>query len=400
MKILYIHQYFITPKEPGARRSYDFAKKLCENGHEVIMLTSNRSNDNWNKLEKKNIDGIEVVYIKNFYSSNMNKYQRILSFLKFMISSFNYARKLKGVDLVFATSTPITVIIPALYLKLRRKIPFVLELRDLWPEVPVEYGYLKSKIIINLLHKFMNYSYRKADHIVTISEGIKKLLPTDQTKVTSIPFGADITKFTLQNNSEWKQRNNIEQSFICMYTGSLGVANNPFYLIEVAKYLKKKNYNDIFIALLGEGGALADMIIQIKDSNLNNIKIFKPIAVNELNEVYASSQSGIVLFGSKGKTHRYTGSPNKFFDYIGAGLPILFNHEGPLKDQIEEYNCGLYSSSFEPSVMAENIIKLYNDEKLCSDMSMNARKLAEEKFDRDKLVHKFVELIEKYEDKK
>ena len=142
------------------------------------------------------------------------------------------------------------------------------------------------------------------------------------------------------------------------------------------------------------------MIIKIKDNDLNNIKIFKPIAVNELNEIYASSQTGIVLFGSKGTTHRYTGSPNKFFDYIGAGLPVLFNHEGPLKDQIEEYNCGLYSSSFKPEVMAENIIKLYNDKKLCTEMSMNARKLAEEKFDRDILAHEFVELIEKYGDKK
>lgn len=396
MNILYIHQYFVTPEEPGARRSYDFAKKLCDKGHKVTMLTSNRSHGNWKKIEKKNIDGIEVVYIKNFYSSEMSKYQRILSFIKFMFSSFNYARKLKDIDLVFATSTPITVIIPALYLKIRKKISFILELRDLWPEVPVEYGYLRSKILINLLHKFMNYSYKKADHIVTISEGIKNLLPIDKAEVTSIPFGADINKFTLQNNAEWKKRNGIKQSFICMYTGSLGVANNPSYLIEVAKFLRDKKHNDIFIALIGEGGALSDIKRKIEENELNNIRIFKPLPVNKLNEVYASSQVGIVLFGNKGKTHRYTGSPNKFFDYIGAGLPVLFNHEGPLKDQIEKWDCGLYSSSLEPKVMAANIIKLCDDKKLLEEMSKNARKFAEEELDRDKLSEEFVELIERY----
>src|SRR5690606_18044810 len=134
MKILYIHQYFKTPAEPGGTRSYWFAKALVQSGYKVTMLTA--AANITKKQERINIEGIDVIYVKVPYSQSMGIMQRLRSFLKFIVVATRVAWRENGVDLVFATSTPLTVGIPALLLKWFRKKPYIFEVRDLWPEVP------------------------------------------------------------------------------------------------------------------------------------------------------------------------------------------------------------------------------------------------------------------------
>src|SRR5690606_9974442 len=163
-------QYFTTPSEPGGTRSYWIAKELIKNGYEVTMLTSSSSIED--KIVKKNIDGINVIYLSVAYSQQMNIWERAKSFFEFMWRSSTIALKMKDIDLVIATSTPLTVGLPALLLKKIKRIPFIFEVRDLWPEVPIQMKGIKNAVIIKLLKWFEKAIYKNARHIVALSPGM------------------------------------------------------------------------------------------------------------------------------------------------------------------------------------------------------------------------------------
>ena len=146
MKIVYIHQYFCTPEEPGGTRSYWFARELVKRGHEVVMVTS--TNVAHPEAGRVVIDGIEVEYVKNEYSNYFSPWKKVWSFVKFMRSSIKQASKEKNVDVVYATSTPLTVGIVALWLKWRKKWKYIFEVRDLWPEFPIQVGAIKCGGIV------------------------------------------------------------------------------------------------------------------------------------------------------------------------------------------------------------------------------------------------------------
>ena len=163
MKILYIHQYFITPEEPGGTRSYWFSRELVSRGHKVVMITS--TNKNHQVPQKINIDGIDVIYVKNEYSNYFSPWKKVLSFIKFVVSSIKQACKERNVDVVFATSTPLTVGIVALWLKSRKGWKYIFEVRDLWPEFPIQIGVIKNKFVIRILRLLEKKIYEKAQYV-------------------------------------------------------------------------------------------------------------------------------------------------------------------------------------------------------------------------------------------
>lgn len=138
MHILYLHQYFNTPDKPGGTRSYWTSLKLLESGHKVTMICIGR--DTKKQYERKTIEGIDVIYVKTNYSQSMGIFARLKSFLHFMVHATYLSLKLKGIDFVVATSTPLTIGFPALVLKKFKNIPYLFEVRDLWPEVPIQMG--------------------------------------------------------------------------------------------------------------------------------------------------------------------------------------------------------------------------------------------------------------------
>ena len=171
-RILYIHQYFKTPKEPGGTRSYWIAQQLIKSGFNVTMLTTSPNIEK--SIERKIIDGINVIYLKIPYNQKMNVYKRLITFIKFMVKSTFYAIKEKDVDLIIATSTPLTIGFPAIVVKKIKRIPYIFEVRDLWPEVPIQMGGLKNRVLQKLAISFEKKIYKNALHIVALSPGMVK----------------------------------------------------------------------------------------------------------------------------------------------------------------------------------------------------------------------------------
>jgi len=392
MKILYLHQYFKTPSEPGGTRSYWMAKALINNGHEVTMISSKDLKDK--KKEVINIDGIQVVYLNEKYDQKMSIFRRLKSFLGFVWKSSLEAKIYKNTDLVIATSTPLSIGIPALFLKWFRKIPYVFEVRDLWPEVPIQMGAIKNPLLVWLTRLFEKTIYKNAKHIIALSpgmqEGVVKYMP--QKKTSMIPNMAKKDEF-------WPREKNLElekklglnsDSFKIIHFGALGLANGANTIVETAKFFKG---DDTVEFLFVGGGATEEQLHQeCQKHKLNNVKFLGRFPMKETSEIVNLCDVSIVSF--KDLPILYTNSPNKLFDSLSAGKPIIVNSAGWTKEMVEKYNCGYYVNPNNPEELVEKIKFLQRNPQTIIQMGTNARKLAEDKYDKSILSKQFAGIIE------
>lgn len=394
MNILYIHQYFKTPSEPGGTRSYWIAKELINRGHQVTMLST--SNSIINKIETKTIDGINVIYLKVPYSQNMGFISRLFSFFSFMIKSTKEAIKIKNIDLVIATSTPLTVGFPALVLKKFKKIPFVFEVRDLWPEVPIQMGGLRNIFLISLAKWFEKLIYKNALHVVALSPGMQAGVLKKGIKIrdtSMIPNMAKVDEFWPRNRS-MKLMESLgldSNTFKIIHFGALGMANGAMTIIESAKLLK--NNNNIEFIFIGGGSTEGELIEESKIHQLKNVHFLGGFSMKKTSEIVNFSDVSIVSFMDL--PILYTNSPNKLFDSLSAGKPIIVNSAGWTKDLVEKNKCGYYVNPNNPEELVSKILYLVDNPAIVSKMGINARKLAESEYDKSILCDKFVNIIEK-----
>lgn len=393
MKVLYIHQYFFTPNEAGGTRSYWLAKELVNNGHQVTMLTSSFKFQN--NIHNTNIDGIDVIYIKENYSQNMSIFSRLKAFLGFMYKASVIAIKLKNIDLVYATSTPLTIGLPALILKKIKKTPYIFEVRDLWPEVPIQMGVIKNNIIKKLLIEFEKLIYRNAKHVITLSPGMAEgvLKYESAQKVSMIPNMSKIDFFWPREKDFdlMKKLDLNPKSFKLIHFGSLGIANGVYTIIESAKLLK--NNDNIEFIFIGGGSTEQDLKDLCIKYNLNHVHFLGTFPMDKTSEIVNFCDISIVSFLDL--PILYTNSPNKFFDSLSAGKPIIVNSAGWTKDLVEKHSCGFYVNPKNPLELVRKLKELKNDTSTIKSMSENARILAETVYDKSILCNEFSKVINK-----
>lgn len=402
MKILYFHQHFSTPEGSTGTRSYEMAKKLIKKGHEVtIVCGSNRlSSTGLKKIFKKNIrkgniEGMDIIEINLPYSNYNSLFKRAILFIRFALKGTLIALK-EDYDLLFATSTPLTIGIPGIISKKLRKKPFIFEVRDLWPELPREMGLIKNKLILKLMDWLETLSYKSADHCIALSPGMfegiaKKGIPKD--KITMIPNGSDLDLFKPSN----KTRNKTEK-IKAVFIGAHGIANGLDYVLDSAEHLIKKNNKDIKIYFIGDGKEKPRLKKEAEKRKLKNCIFLNPLSKTELAKKMKEVDIGLMILKNVPAFYNGT-SPNKFFDYLSSGIPIIVNYPGWMTRIIRENNCGIYASPKNPEELSSILLKLSKNSDLRLMMGRNSRKLAEKKFSRDKLSNLFVKKIEETYDK-
>lgn len=395
--LLYIHQYFKTPSEPGGTRSYWFSKELIQNHFDVTVITS-RTNQK-RLIEKEFVDGINILYIRNAYSNDMSIMRRMISFMNFMIISTWVSLRQKNIDLVFATSTPLTIGIPALFVKWFKQVPFIFEVRDLWPEVPIQMGGLRNPLFKRLALALEKIIYQNARHIVTLSPGMREGVlkrGIDEEKVSMIPNMSKIDKF-------WRREKNLKiakefhinlKNFNVIHFGTMGRANGLEYIIYAAEIIKKKGVNDVSFIFMGKGAIKKKLIRMVKDRELSNVVFIDAQPMNIVSEVVNLCDVSIVPFTSLPILQ--TNSPNKLFDSLSAGIPIIVNSSGWTKDLVEKNQCGAFVDPEKPEELAKKIMVWNKHPQLLIDMGKKARWLSEIKYDKSILCSKFVSIIEHY----
>ena len=344
------------------------------------------------------IDGIEVHYIKNEYSNYMSKLAKLKSFGKFLIKSTKEAMKEKNVDVVFATSTPLTVGGVALALKRLKKWPYVFEVRDLWPEFPIQIGAIKNKTVQKMLRKFEKRIYDRSNHVVALSPGMKDGViasGTPEEKVTIVPNMSKPEEFfPHEPNMAVANEFGIDMSkFNIIHFGSMGRANGLQYIIEAAKVAKERGMSDVEFIFMGDGATLPELENLVKDYDLKNVRFLGNHPMKTVVEVVNLCDASITSFLNLPILQ--TNSPNKLFDSLSAGKPIIVNSAGWTKDLVEKENCGFFVNPDDPADFIDKIALYKDNKEQLKIWGENARKLSETTFDRSILAKRVAEVIEK-----
>ena len=396
MNILYIHQYFVTPQEPGATRSYWISKELVRRGHHVTVITGN--SESKHEPGRFDRDGIDVIYINNFYNNSQTKVQKLWSFVKFIFQAIYTGSKEKNVDLVYATSTPLTIGAVALALRFMKGWRYVFEVRDLWPEFPIQVGAVKNPVLILLLRKFEKRIYKRSEHVVALSPGMQEGVVKAGTPIEKTTMIPNMSKPDIfhphEVNNEVVKRFNLDLSkFNVIHFGMLAVANGLEYIVNAALELKKRGDESINFVFMGEGAMEPELKKFCKDNDLRNVQFLGNHPVGVVAEVTNCCGASITSF--KNLPILATNSPNKLFDSLSAGKPIIVNSAGWTKDMVEQQNCGFYVNVEKPEELAEKLLEYKDKKQLLEEWGRNARRLSIEVYDKAKLSSQVADVLEK-----
>lgn len=397
MKIIYIHQYFNTPNMSGGTRSYEMAKRLVAAGHEVHIITSWVKSTDSKTWFEENIDGIKVHWFPNPYNNKMSFKQRIQAFFRFAYAAMKKVSSIPA-DIVFATSTPLTIAIPGVLGARKQKIPMVFEVRDLWPEVPIAMGILKKPYQIFLAKALEKWAYKNSAHIVALSPGMKEGVVSTgypEDRVSIIPNSSDNSLFevSLEDFEKFKLENQwLPPGKVIIYTGTFGLVNNVSVTVNLAKELKKRN-SDIKILLIGDGLEYEKVYQRAADEGVLNQHLYirKQVPKNEipffLKYAVMASSFAIDLPAIQAN------SANKFFDALAAAKPILINYGGWQKDILEKNECGIVAWKKTVEETVNELEAFINNEELYTQACVNAKKLALNDFSRDRLALKLEHIL-------
>jgi glycosyltransferase involved in cell wall biosynthesis len=409
MHIMYVYQYFRTPARIGSIRAYEFARYFVNQGHKVTVVTAPHRSTPWKGgalRRHRQVDGIDVVEVRADYAghapghahSTTRAYPiRILRFGRFALASSLVVARLPRPDVVFASSTPLTVGIPGLVASKFHRVPLVFEVRDLWPEAPIQIGALRNPAAIALARWLERTIYRNSAHVVALSPGMRDGVvaagvPPEQ--VSMIPNASDLDLFSPElDGKEFRDRLGIGDRFMCIYFGAMGEANDLTQVVEAARLLQEQREDGLVFVLHGDGKRRPQLEAFCRHHGLTNVIFSDQIPdKHDLAPLVAASDVCMTIY--KNVPILYTCSPNKLFDTFAAGRPAIVNSPGWLQELVEENEAGIYVRPDDAAHLAERVVYLRDHPELVSAYGQNARRLAEQRFDRKKLGAQLLSVLE------
>lgn len=399
LKVIYLHQYFNTPEMPFGTRSYEMARRMVAAGHEVHMVTSYREADSsYNDWFETEESGIRVYWYPVSYSNHMGFAERVKAFFSFALSARKKAAQLGG-DIIFASSTPLTIAIPAVLASRKNKIPMVFEVRDLWPEMPIAVGALKNPFLRFAARKLEHWAYKNSSAVVALSPGMKDGVINagySESQVAIIPNSSDIAEF--EYNPVAEERFRAEREWLgnrplLVYAGSFGSTNGVGYLVDVAKELCSLG-SDVRILLVGDGAESLDISNRAHDAGVLNKNLFieKLLPKKEIPALLSAATIASVLFVDIPEMR--ANSANKFFDALASGTPVLLNYGGWMHDLVSNHNFGLPMWKCSPAEVASELEEKMHDEEWLEKAGIKARYIAESYFSRDLLAEDLMQVLE------
>lgn len=402
MHILFIHQHYSTPEGTCCVRSYELTRRCANEGHKVTVIAgySDRCGLTFEGglIKKLSIDGMDIFMVRVKYSNKQSFTQRVWSFLGFVFLSSYIGLKIRDVDVVYAVSTPLTSGIPAMLLRFAKRIPFVFAVSDQWPEIPIELGIIRNKIMIKMLLWLEKTIYKKASAVIALSLGIaegikevfKKYQIPEKVPVAVIPNGCETDTFSVDfDRAAIRKRYGWDDRFVLLHAGAMGIVNSLDFIIDAA--VRIREHPEILFVLLGEGRDREKLKARVKELNLMNVEIRPSVAQRQLPEFYVAADVGMVIIGDFPIVQH--NSASKFFDSLIAGKPVLLNYSGWQREVIESNNAGLGCKLYDLDEFVEKVLYLNSHREEVLEMGVNARRVGVEKYDRQKLVMEALGII-------
>lgn len=402
MHVLYFHQYFSTRQGSTGTRSYEMALKLIRRGHSVTMVCGSYGAANtgltgpFQKGRREGtVDGIQVIELELPYSNRDGLLKRSLTFAKYSIRSA-WIAVFTPADVVFATSTPLTAAIPGLAASWLCRKRFVFEVRDLWPELPKAMGVVKNPIILFGMGWLERRAYRTARHCIGLAPGIVDGIAKhiDRKRISMIPNGCDLEFLNPDEATAWRPEQISASDFVAIFAGTHGTANGLTAVLDAAAVLKQRGREDIKLLLVGDGKLKDGLVRRAQDEGLTNVVFHDNVPKDRIPGLLRGVNVGMQLLANVPAFY-YGTSPNKFFDYLAAGLPVLNNYPGWVADMVTENACGVAVPPENAEAFADALVFLADQPQKRASMGVAARRLAERQFDRDQLSDQFAEVLEK-----
>lgn len=408
MKILLIHQYFLEKGDGGGSRFNEMTKVWSKQGHDITVLAGmvhyatgkkqERYKSKYFYTDSNYYPNVDVIRSHVSESYNVNFIGRLWAYFSFVFSSI-YAglfKCKKEYDIIIVTSPPLFVGITAYVLSKIKGIPFVFEIRDLWPESAIDTGVLQNKFIIKLAYAFEKFIYKKAKLINVLTPAFREKLITDKkvpaNKIIFIPNAADFSlaekiqnKF---NPQAFKKEIGLENKFVITYVGAHGVANHLIQLIETAEHLKDTN---VVFQLIGDGMLKQELINKVKNRKLTNVVFRDSVPKKEVFKYILASDAGASVL-KKVDTFKTIYS-NKTFDYMSCKKPVLLAIDGVSRELIEKADCGFYVEPENVLEIEKGIRKMLANQKTLSTLGENGYNYAKSHFDREQLASNYIDYI-------
>jgi glycosyltransferase involved in cell wall biosynthesis len=368
LQILYLHQFFMTREGAGGTRSYEFARRFVERGHRVRMVTAGERDSS--------VEGIEVVGVRGAYSdymraTAMSNLGRMAAFARFAIGATVAALRGPRPDVIYATSPPLTMALPAIAASLRWRAPLVFEVRDLWPEAPIQMGALRNPVARWIARALERFVYARSARLIALSPGIQAALPSGRAEL--VPNSADLDLFDPEPPAG---------AFQVAYFGAMGEANDLTAVVEAARLVP-----DVQFVLMGDGKRRAELV-RAAPPNVH----FRSGSKTDVARLAAESSACLTVF--KDVPVLATNSPNKLFDTFAAGRAAIVNMDGWMRELVERNDAGVYVPAGDARDLAEKVAWLRDHPDETRRMGENARALAEREFGRDELAGRALAVLE------
>ncbi len=399
MHILLIHQAFAALDEPGGTRHHEMARYLAERGHQVTViaspvsyLTGQQGQAASATLETEAGGRVTILRAYTYSALHRSFAHRVISFFSFMASSFWSGLKVRQVDLVWGTSPPIFQGPTAWLLSRLKRTPFLFEVRDLWPAFAIQVGVLRNPLLIRLSQWLECFLYHRADRVLVNSPGfIEHVCEGGARRVEMVPNGADPAMFDpADDGAAFRTQHGLEDRFVVLYAGAHGLSNDLGVVLQAAAQLRDDPR--LAIVLLGSGKEKASLQARAAEMGLANVYFLPPLPKLEMGRALAAADACLAIL--KPIPLYATVFPNKVFDYMAAGRPVILAIDGVIRQVVETAEAGVFAPPGDPTALIQAIRQLADDPQRAREMGNNGRRCVEESYDRARLSAQLAEIME------
>ena len=385
--------------EAGGTRHIEMARHLAANGNRVTIITGTTSyltgvkrasaGETQNKTEE--IPGVTVIQTWCYAALHRGFIPKLLSFFSFMFSSFFAGLRVRSVDAVWGTSPPIFQSFTAWLIAFLKRKPFLFEVRDLWPAFAVAMGVLKNPILIRLSLWLERFLYRHADQLIVNSPGfIDHMREKGAQNIEVVPNGVDTSMFQPDIDPLTKRIElGLDQKFVVLYAGAHGPSNDLDVIVDAAAYLQQEH--PIHFLLVGDGKDKIRLQSRVIQKGLRNITFLPPVKKNDMKNMLACADVCIAIL--KPLELYKTTYPNKVFDYMAAGKPVLLAIDGVIRSVVEEAGAGLFIPPGDPIAFAESTLRCLQEPEQVRQMGIAGKEYVTTHFNRSDLSAEFEKIL-------
>ncbi len=402
MRILLIHAYFLPSGVAGSTRWNEMTRHLASAGHQITVLAGTvdyfTGKPYASLHEEPHHPNIRVVRASMGRTYNRGRWGRLWAYWTFFWASLRagWLLRRESVDVVLASSPPLTVGLTGWLLARWFQKPFVLELRDLWPDAPIQLGYLRNRLLIGLARLLEGFLYRYADHIITLTPAFARVLSSQKrvasTRITTIPNGADLSTTQLALNhfdrAAFRTQNGLDSRFWIIYAGTHGPANGLGIVLEAAEALR---YDPVGFLLLGDGPEKARLLAEVERRNLLNIRFLPALPKADALRWIAAADAGLVLMQPLPIFQTMLSA--KLFDYLACGTPVLAAIDGQTRQLVEKQGLGLFVDPNVPDTWFDQISLYLARPSLVEKHSQNGLAYAHQLANRTNLSQQYLTLL-------